>query len=152
MIELMLSREEKERPDWLQLEERVIREEENKAVSLLNISRETKKTHPKVGSTGGTSAFVTSQVVPVYQGGSTTQRHSHLYRPKPPPPSFPIPQHQYTPTFDPATRYSQPIPHERIVCVAPSNIEPTRPLRSIFPVSVYITSTKMDENLIVIEE
>jgi hypothetical protein len=41
-VELMLSKEEKVRPDWLQLEERVIKEEENKAVSLLNISRDIK--------------------------------------------------------------------------------------------------------------
>ena len=43
LIELMLCREEKSRPDWVQLEERVIKEEENKAASMLNISQ------PKIG-------------------------------------------------------------------------------------------------------
>lgn len=40
LIELMLCKEEKSRPDWIQLEERVIKEEENKAASMLNISQQ----------------------------------------------------------------------------------------------------------------
>lgn len=43
-VELMLYKEDKSRPDWIQLEERVIKEEENKAASMLNLSQQ------KVGS------------------------------------------------------------------------------------------------------
>jgi len=34
----------------------------------------------------------------------------------------------------------------------PSNIERSRPLRNIFPNSIYTTTTKVDENLIVVNE
>lgn len=34
----------------------------------------------------------------------------------------------------------------------PSNIESTRPLKNIFPPNVYTTMTKVDENLIVVNE
>ena len=40
----------------------------------------------------------------------------------------------------------------RLVCVAPSYIDATRPLRSIFPVNTYVTNTKTDENLVVVTE
>jgi hypothetical protein len=36
--------------------------------------------------------------------------------------------------------------------VKPSNINNTRPLRNIFPLSTYVTSTKIDENLIIIPD
>ena len=34
----------------------------------------------------------------------------------------------------------------------PSNIESTRPLRNVFPTAIYTTLTKVDENLIVVNE
>jgi len=152
LVELMLSREERARPDWLQLEERVIREEENKSVSLLNISKETKGSQLQGRVSNNVQPFITSQVVPVYQSAANSQRHSHLYRPAP---SLP---HRNT-TSDLVTRFPIPTipPMEqsqsysgRLVCVAQSYIDATRPLRSIFPVNAYVTNTKTDENLVVV--
>jgi hypothetical protein len=150
----MLSREESARPDWIQLEERVIREEENKTVSLLNISKEGRNS--QLGRVSATAApFITSQVVPLYQSsnhnGPASQRHSHLYRLK-----QTLPTHTHA-TSEVVSRFQPPLPPlpeqmQRVVCVAPSFIDQTRPLRSIFPSSSYATTTQVDENLIVVAD
>lgn len=161
LVELMLSREEKARPDWLQLEERVIREEENKTVSLLNISKDTRSSQlpPRLSGVQQQhqqqTAFMTSQVVPLYQAsnsGSVSQRHSHLYRPKPPLPTHHHAVSEVTSRFTPPPLPVHLEQSARVVCIAPSFIESTRPLRSVFPLSTYTTQTKIDENLIVVAE
>jgi hypothetical protein len=74
----MLSREEKNRPDWLELEERVIKEEESR-VSQANISRESNafrptdksqipfKPQPDSRISKDQGFLVTSNAVPIYQ-------------------------------------------------------------------------------------
>jgi hypothetical protein len=131
----MLSREEKTRPDWIQLEERVMKEEETKAVSLLNLpypksSRTSQlapyEVKPKVGHI--TQTVIKSQA----NSDLNTPRHTHLYRSKPV-----IQNYLATPV--------QSIPiipmmeSPRYTMVALSQIDMTRPLRSIFPNSSYNT-------------
>ena len=77
----------------------------------------------------------------------STPRHTHLYRPRQTVSNVPV----YQP---PPQQMMQPLPASdpRYVYIAPSIIDLTRPLKSVFPSPAYSTSTKTDENLIVVTE
>jgi hypothetical protein len=168
-VEFMLSRDEKNRPDWCELEERVMKEEESR-VSYANQGRETKTVRisetkmysppviygqPERKTTAvmrtPESAFFQPQPVPIYQEPLSGTKFTP-YRP-------PIPPQPQTAAYPKAIietsqvrEFGRPPPSSNLIPVRPSNIEATRPYRNIFPANVYLTSTKIDENLIVVPE
>lgn len=159
LIELMLSREEKNRPDWLQLEERAMKEDEGRT-SLAG-----KGSFGKVENGNGQrvaaghrsrgselaanlpAQFITSQVVSqhsVPQLDAQQPRHNHLYNKPLPKHPIPVPYINQNPPSFATSNLQRNSSQIRQVSVPLSNIETTRPLRSVFPVTNYSTLTKVD--------
>jgi|688.fasta_scaffold258810_2 hypothetical protein len=159
LIELMLSREEKNRPDWLQLEERAMKEDEGRTslvgktsfgkVENVNAQRMTSG-HQTRGSDLAANLpaqFITSQVVSqhtVTQQETPQPKHNHLYsKPTPKQPVF-VPYINHNQSSFNTSNLQRNSSQIRQVPVLPSYIESTRPLRSVFPITNYSTSTKVD--------
>jgi hypothetical protein len=156
----MLSREEKNRPDWLELEERVIKEEETR-MSQANISRESnvyrqpERAPPRVNynqppptdtrfsSREPKAHLVTSNAVPVYQDPAYRQSQRAFFAQS---------GSQSSAVRSPLNESNTKSGDSSLPQFKPSTIESTRPLRNIFPANFYTTMTKVDENLIVVAE
>lgn len=100
--------------------------------------------------------FITSQVVSQHnstQHEALQPRHNHLYN-KPPPPKQPVyaPYINHNQSSFASSNLHRNSSQIRQVSVPLSIIESTRPLRSVFPTTNYSTLTKVDENLVVVNE
>lgn len=124
MVELMLSRDERIRPDWVELEEHVIKGED--------------------GRRNHQSPTKTVSVEPPSSGRVHTEQS--------PPRSRREGYHPYQSGGMSFRPQSPPQQNEQFPIIKPSIIDNIRPLRNVFPSWQYQRKTKVDDNLITMEE
>jgi hypothetical protein len=140
----MLSREESVRPDWIELEERLLKADESQRQSsrTSHATNQSDKQRIYQQIIYSEPARVSSAHPPAV---IVNDPYNAAFKPKPQPVSSPAPlttafQHQPQPQLLPVNQ------------VNPSFIDNSRPLRSVFPSPFYTTETKVDENLIFIPD
>lgn len=130
----MLSKDERSRPDWFELEEHVIKVEED--VRGNGFVPQSARREEQTGNRVDT--LVERSFVVDRAGDSPAFEFRTLENSKP---------HSFSRVGIARSRVEERLPAQ-MQPVKPSDISYTRPLKSIFPYNIYLNKSQIDENMI----